>query len=590
MNYMRIKHTFLIILLSGLSLTFVWSQQFNRVLAGPLANTPGDSRSVNWVDVNQDGYMDCLITNGASIGQNNALYINNGAGNFTLVTGDPIVNDGEPSVGATCADADNDGDIDCFAVNWYNVDNMYFLNEGDGDFSRNTAPIIANDNGYSETASWGDYDQDGLVDLYVTNSAGLRKNFLYHNDGDTAFTKIITGAAVNDAFDSRCVNWTDIDLDGDLDLFVTNETNQNENLYRNDGAGTFTALTTGALLNDGGNTMSSSWGDIDNDGDLDVFLANSGGYSGIFRNDGNFLFVKLVSDTTAKILASSFSSAWSDVDNDADLDLFVTNAFNSAYKWNNFLYFNDGSGNFTRADANEPPAADSAWSYGCAFADYDNDGFEDLVVATCKFASVDEPELVYKNNANSNHWITFSLHGTISNESAIGTKIFVSAIIGGDTVNQMREISAQSSYCGQNDIRAHFGLADADSFMFVAIQWPSGIEEIYGNLPVDTFIHIVEGQGVLGIPSGSSDVAAAFSLFPCPAGSFCTLRKNTGSFEKDATVSVFNQLGQCLKTIEPAPGLQTVELMSGETRFASGVYFVRIVTGINTVTLKMIVE
>ena len=252
----------------------MYAQSFTKVLSGPMVSTPGDSRSVNWVDVNNDGFLDCMITNGPNGGQNNTLFFNNGNGGFNSLTGDSIVLDNKPSDGAAWADTDNDGDEDCFVVNWYGANNLFYKNNGSGGFVKINSGALVTDGGFSETASWGDYDNDGLVDLYVTNSAGTLQNFLYKNMGISGFLKVVGGDVVTDAFQSRSVNWTDMDLDGDLDLFVTNEGGQNENVYRNDGNGVFNRIFTGTLVNGGGNTMSSSWGDYDNDGDLDVFLAN----------------------------------------------------------------------------------------------------------------------------------------------------------------------------------------------------------------------------------------------------------------------------------------------------------------------------
>ncbi len=434
-----------------MSVSLVKSQQFTKILTGSFVNTIGDSRSVNWIDLNKDGWMDCMITNGPFGGQNNFLYINSGSGTFTAVLSDTIVKDGKPSDGATWADADNDGDVDAFVVNYYDVNNLFYLNDGNGNFTQQSTGSLCNDGGYSETASWGDYDNDGLLDLYVANSSGNLKNFLYHNTGSSTFAKINTGSVVNNTHSSRCVNWTDIDLDGDVDLFVTNESNENEDIYENTGNGSFVLHSSGPLLNDGRFTMSGSWADIDNDGDLDVFLANDQAPNSLFRNDGNFVFTKLLNDTVSKGSGHAFSSAWSDIDNDGDLDLFVTYAFAGSSLQQNRLYLNDGAGSFTRIQ--DVVTADSSWSYGCAFADYDNDGFEDLAVATVRFSGVDPSDFLYHNNGNGNHWLTLACTGTLSNRSAIGTKVKVKSILNGSSVWQMRELSAQSSYCGQNDPR-----------------------------------------------------------------------------------------------------------------------------------------
>lgn len=466
---------------------------FSKVLNSPVVNTPGDSRAVNWVDVDGDKDYDLFITNGPEAGENNLLYINNGTGAFAVVSGDPIVSDNKPSDGATWGDYDNDGDEDCFVANWYGINNLLYKNFGNGSFEQITTGAIVNDGGFSETASWGDYDGDGWLDLYVTNSSGNYRNFLYRNNGDGTFQKITSGSPVTDGFASRSVNWTDFNNDGEMDLFVTNEGVQNENLYRNNGDGSFTKLSGGPLLTAGSKTMSSSWGDYDNDGDLDVFLANDQANDGLYRNDGNETFVKITDDPVSTSGGNSFSSQWADVDNDGDLDLFVTNSFWGG-PWKNFLFFNNGNGTFTK-DITELPAIDEGWSYGCAFGDMDGDGDLDLAVATCLNAV--QTDYLYENHSsdNGNRWIQTKLRGTTSNRSAIGAKVWATALINGETVTQLQEISAQSGHCGQNQAAAHFGLADADSVAIV-VHWPSGLIESFAGLSLNMCHNLVEGQGV----------------------------------------------------------------------------------------------
>jgi len=147
-------------------------QTFTRITEGSLVNDGGASRSVNWVDVNNDGYCDLFVSNGLEAGEDNFLYINNGPdSNFTFqkVSGDPIVESRSRSDGSSWADIDNDGDIDAFVVNWYNDDNLMYWNNGNGTFEQELGDISVNDAGYSETCCWGDIDNDGDVDLYVTS-------------------------------------------------------------------------------------------------------------------------------------------------------------------------------------------------------------------------------------------------------------------------------------------------------------------------------------------------------------------------------------------------------------------------------------
>lgn len=517
------------------------AQYFSADSNTVITSNAGDSRSVNWVNVNNDIWTDLMITNGPSGGQNNFLYINiNGV--FSLVTTDPIVSDFTPSDGATWGDMDNDGDIDAFVVNWYNVNNLMYLNDGNGSFTELTTGQPVNDQGYSETASWGDYDNDGLLDLYVTNSAGNLRNFLYQNQGNGVFQKITTGSLVTDQHTSRCVNWTDMDNDNDLDLFIANENNQNENIYRNDGAGVFTKITVGALVNDQSSTMSASWGDIDNDGDLDCFLANNGDNNALFRNDGNMNFTKLVNDTVSKCGGHSFSSAWSDIDNDGDIDLYVTNAFGLSL-YNNYLFINDGSGNFTRVQ--DASVSGLHWSYGCAFSDYDNDGYEDLAVATCRYNNIDRNDLLFRNSGFGNNFLSVKLIGFTSNKSAIGAKIRVHAIINGQSVWQMREISAQSSYCGQNDMRVTFGLGNAVSADTIYIEWPSGLREYYVNQQAQQFYTFTEGQGTTGVNETEENI---FQVFPNPSAGLLKIRSHSLLNAGDE-IRISNTLNQCLHSV-----------------------------------------
>jgi hypothetical protein len=445
---------------------------FRKITTGPHTTTLSDSRSVSFVDVNDDGLDDLFITNGPEAGAKNLLYLSQGGGRFSAVTTGDIVSNADAFDGATFADADNDGDLDAYAVTWYGHKNYLYFGNGDGTFTYlpNAAPSLVLT--HSETTSWGDYDNDGLVDLYVTNSGGTKKNLLFHNDGGGAFTPGTAGAPVTDVHTSRSVNWTDFDNDNDLDLFVSNEGTQPDDLYRNDG-GTFTPLAMGGSRS----SMSSSWGDVDNDGDLDLFVANSLFFSQqnnqFFLNDGDGTFTEVTTGPLVTDGGSSYGSNFGDYDNDGDLDLVVANGFLNG-QIVNFLYQNDGHGNFTR-DLQSIENLNTPCSYGVAWGDADNDGFLDLGIATCKNSgtSPPPPNLFYLNDGNCHNWLKIKPEGTLSNRSAIGAKVWVTATIGGQTVTQLREISAQSGHCGQNSLTAHFGLGDAQSVTEVRVQFPS---------------------------------------------------------------------------------------------------------------------
>ncbi len=588
---MKQKSTLLITAICLLLQVIGKAQNFSKVTTGPVVTSPGDSRSVNWVDLNNDDLPDLMITNGPAGGQNNFLYLNDGQGGFIAVTNDTIVNDSKPSDGATWADTDNDGDLDCFVANWYNSIGLYYTGNGNGTFTYQPGVGLTNGITYSETAAWGDYDRDGYVDLYVARSGGTvatNRNFLFHNNAGNSFTKITSGTPTTDAAISRSVNWTDIDGDGDLDLFVTNEgsSNNNEHMYRNDSAGQFVKLTAGPLLNDGKSTMSSSWGDFDNDGDLDVFLANDNSTNGLFRNDGNFVFNKLSSDTVSTTPSNSFSSAWADVDNDGDLDLFVTNAFAASAKLTCFFYLNNGNSTFSRV-ANHTLVQDSGWTYGCAFADYDKDGFQDLAVATCRYQGVDAVDYLYHNQGNTNNWISIKLIGSQSNRSAIGSKIRVKANINGSPVWQLREISAQSSYCGQNELRGHFGLGTASIIDSLKIEWPSGLITYFDSVSINQFITITEGQG-LAIES-TAKLYNELQCYPNPVNEKITIRTRDLNLQPGDELVFQNSSGDTLSRINIQTSVKEITVdLKQQGMQTKGIYYVTHISNSKKITKKIL--
>ncbi|MBX2875288.1 MAG: CRTAC1 family protein [Saprospiraceae bacterium] len=472
-----------------------WAQaHFTKVEQGTVVEKPSDSRSVNFVDVNNDGWEDLFISNGPSSGQHNFLYINQGDGTFTSLTDDPIVQDGAKSDGATFADVDNDGDLDAYVVTWYGQQNYFYRNQGDGSFLLDKDPVLTTKGTYSETASWGDVNNDGWLDLFLTNSEGKNKqNQLFLNQNGNHFQSTETPANQTKTL-SRSVNWIDINKDGKSDLFITNEGKSPNELYLNSGKAPFFLpeqqeiwgeLPTGS--------MSASWGDVDNDGDLDLFLANAGYYQEInnqlLLNDGKGNFTQKRGSTLSQDGGCSYGSAFGDFDNDGDLDLIVANGFCKS-KLENWLYQNDGKGNFTRLPTALPNMA-SHCSFGLAWGDINNDGFLDLAIANCQNGKNQAQPVndLYLNNGNTNHWLKIKLEGTASNRSAIGATVRV-LTKGGKW--QMRHINTQSGYCGQNSLIAHFGLGSSKKVRKIEIIWPSGKRTSMRNQKANQQLDLVE--------------------------------------------------------------------------------------------------
>ncbi|MBI5726441.1 MAG: VCBS repeat-containing protein [Ignavibacteriales bacterium] len=562
------------------------AQIFEKIVTGSPVTDAGDSRAVTWIDYDNDGDLDLFVTNGPRLGENNFFYENLGNGDFLKRTDVVITKDKAPSDGATWGDYNNDGYPDLYVANWWGVKGLFYKNNGDKTFTQLTNAAPALDPSYSETASWGDYNRDGFLDLYVCNSAGTKKNNLYKNNGDGSFTKITSGTPVTDAKSSRNVDWVDYNADGFPDLFVANENGEHENLYKNNGDGTFTTASIPSLTNNFGNSASSNWEDIDNDGDLDVFIANYENQKNyLLVNDGINVFTK--STAFNNEISNSFCSTFGDIDNDGDLDLFVTNAFTGTDKTVNFLYINNGHGSYIR-DTAEIVSKDLGWTYGAAFGDYDGDGDLDLFAARCFQAT--ENNSLYKNNGNGNHWLQINLQGVKSNKSAIGAVVKVKALINGSPVWQQRRVTGQNGYCSQN-LRLHFGLAASTVVDSIVIHWPSGIMQSQTALLVDTILTIKEDTTLTGTSQRKNIPDKSFQLqqnYPNPFNPE-TVINYTIPNESFVSLKVYNVTGKQVATLVQnlqKPGSYAVSFTAAG--LASGVYIYTLRTQIGVLSNKML--
>ncbi len=462
---------------------------FTKVDNSPLITDSKDNWASAFGDYDNDGFVDLFVPN-YDLDQLNELYHNNGDGTFTKVTsGNPIVTDLAPSTSGVWGDYDNDGDLDLYVSNNIGYNNFLYRNEGSGNFTSIQNDPIVNYNGYSHGATWADYDNDGYVDMFITDYFPTRFNKLYHNNGDGTFEEVTNSPLVVGASFSVSSTWGDYDNDGDQDLFVANTSDENNYLYKNEGSGQFTQITTGDIVNDGGKSVGASWGDYDNDMDLDLFVANSGGQTNfLYQNNGDGTFTKVTTGVVVTTAGNSHGSSWGDTDNDGDLDLLVSNDADE----DNTFYTNNGDGTFTLAT--NSATQDAGRSFGLALGDIDNDLDLDLFVANHD----DEANLFYKNNNStcaSKACIT--LVGTNTNASAFGTKIKVLTTVNGVQQWQMRELSSLTGggTGGQNDLKTLIGLGEATQMDSMIIEWASGIVQVFGTTQVDTCFVITEDFG-----------------------------------------------------------------------------------------------
>ena len=476
--------------------TLAVDSTFTKITVGPGSGS-GKSYGAAWGDYNNDGFIDLFVANVGADGSSPArqfLYHNNTNGTFALVTNGPVATVQSPGRGAAWGDYDNDGNLDLFLGN-LDAPNKLFHNKGAGSFEENSAPSFVSDVISAPGMTWVDYDTDGYLDLFRTALFDSLQR-LHHNNHDGTFTQIKQGAFLTSPGTYISSAWGDYNNDGRPDLFLPNvvEADALPNyLYQNDGSGKFTRV--GARVLDGNfNSTAAVWGDYDNDGDLDLFVAcafNAGQESRpnlFYRNDGNGTFTSITSlpaNDPEYEGGASHGCNWGDYDNDGWLDLFVANNVGQ----NDFLYHNNGNGTFTKITSGSL-VNDAASSWAAAWGDYDNDGFLDLFVST----PVGE-NLLYRNNGNSNHWLKFRLIGTRSNRAAIGAKVRVRATINGQAFWQMREVPGGEGTMGQNSLHVHFGLGNATNADLVRIEWPSGTVQELTNVPAQQFLTVTEPGG-----------------------------------------------------------------------------------------------
>ncbi|MDP7235833.1 MAG: VCBS repeat-containing protein, partial [Candidatus Latescibacteria bacterium] len=256
----------------------VFSQPFTDIAASVGVADAGPGRGVAWGDADQDGDLDLYL---ARSGETNRLYRNNGNGTFTDVGGAAGVDNNDEGRSVAWGDYDNDGHLDLYLVN--DGPNRLFRNQGDGTFEEISSAAGVSDSGKGQAVAWGDYDNDGDLDLYVSNGRGGiglggAPSRLYRNNGNGTFTDVAGSARVDDDGDGRGVAWADYDNDGDLDLYLANSGPDMARLepdvvFHNNGDGTFSEVTELIGVDNLGKGHGVTFADYDGDGDVDVVMA-----------------------------------------------------------------------------------------------------------------------------------------------------------------------------------------------------------------------------------------------------------------------------------------------------------------------------
>jgi len=490
-------------------------------------------------DYNNDGLLDIFFTNGAAIPSLeksspeywNRLFRNNGDGTFTDVTEKAGLKGIGYSMGAAAGDYDNDGFVDLYVTGFNR--NQLFHNNGDGTFTDVTekagvAGLVPKlGKAWSVAAGWFDYNNDGLLDLFVVNYLNYTiatatpcvqqghpaycspvdfvgtPNILYRNNGDGTFTDVSEPSHISQYVGKGMgLAFADYDNDGFTDIFVSNDTFENF-LLHNNGDGTFTnvALLAGVAYNAFGNAiagMGVDFKDIDNDGKPDIFeTAMFGEGFPLYRNQGDGQFQDVAAAQGLTVFTGR-STAWGvgvfDFDNDGNKDLFTANSdildnsmelAHRPFALPNSVFRNLGRLKFEDASSKAGPSFQlPAPHRGAAFGDLNNDGNIDAVVTVLN----GPPEIWMNRSSNKNHWIILKLVGVKCNRDGLGTKIKVTTSL--DT--QYNQVFTANSYNSSSDKRVHFGLGSAAVVETIELTWPSGVRQIVKNVKADQILAITE--------------------------------------------------------------------------------------------------
>jgi len=410
------KFILLLSLLLLLCPIFVFGQvTFTDVAPSMGVNDGGNAQGVVFLDVNNDGLLDIYLVNN---GQPNRLWINSAGTSYTESAAAWNVNYTGAGRGCSAADFNNDGFIDIMVGNWQNLIILYKNNATS--FTNYADSAGVNFMCWGGSINWLDYNSDGKVDATVGNDGvPYHYNYLFRNDNLLSFTNVAYTSGITDSASTLCIASGDYDNDGDIDIFYGNQTNIPGNgtsfLYQNNGNGTFTNVTVSAGMVNPSYSWAADWGDYDNDGDLDLFVGNTNGLNQLFKNNGNGTFTDVATSVGITNTSSVFSCGWGDYDNDGDLDLYVAKGMNQTDR----LYQNN-SGTFTDV-ASTVGMVDTRHSSAISWGDFNNDGFLDLYLNN----NGTQNRLFKSNAGNSNKWIVLWLQGVQSNRSAIGARVTI---------------------------------------------------------------------------------------------------------------------------------------------------------------------
>ncbi len=464
----------------------------------------------SWIDIDNDGDEDLFLTNrkpGISP-RKNKLFINEN-GKFKPVTKGILVEDPGYWFGLSWGDYNNDGLKDLLVAGFPGA---LYKNLGDGNFEKIRGNVFDDPTFAGICVAWGDFNLDGHLDFILTrpewiqgppNSGQPASPKLMINSGPPSYSfsqwqGIKLGPKEKDTYMQPILS--DYDDDGDLDIFIGMGSGAPkpdvmfQNLMKEKGSLDFKAITGKVISDDPIEGNQWCFEDIDNDGDLDAFVTNWANMvdnkaiprpNNLYLNN-NGVYQKITKGEIVEDLDLSSTASWGDYDNDGDLDLVVVSDSTYSLRY----YENNGKGEFSHKNVGVLNTITKHQS-GISTGDYDNDGDLDLFIPGPGMNN----SLLKNELDNGHHWLKLDLVGTSSNKSAIGAKIWLKAIIDGKEVTQRREVSGANTFFGMNSLIQHFGLGNASSIKELKIIWPTGKKELFKVDKLNALQKIIEGKG-----------------------------------------------------------------------------------------------
>ena len=592
-------NTLLVIMIFTWSMSFGYCQSFEIVQDFEIQN---DLRSVNGVsvaDYDLDGDLDLFLVAATIFDENDPLtwsrlMRNDGEQGFSdvtlaaeLINYEALHNKGMvmgSKMGASWGDYNNDGYPDIFLTN-FGLDELW-RNDGNGKFTNVTksSGVQGCQFCYSTTGLWWDYDLDGDLDLFVCD--WIRENRFYRNDGDGTFADITMQSGLGDDRNSFSALPIDINYDGLVDLYVANDAQEN-GLFLNNGDGTFSDWARPYGLDNDGNGMGMDVCDYNNDGRFDIYVTN------IFSFEPNVFFVNngdgLFSNESISLGIDDTGWGWGvrffDADHDLDEDLYAVNGYTSdvAKDDRNTFFLNDEDG-FKNLSA-ELGVDNINYGMGLEVFDYDGDGDFDMIVG-----NRDAPSSLYKNTSFessniANNWLQITLEGTVSNRNAFGSKIKITC--GGR--DYYRYYTGMNLF-GQSIKSNHFGLSNHTVVDQVEVTWPDGSIEIFTNVEANQVIHIKENIDKKIINEIAEKTISSVEIFPNPFSDKLIVEFNKVDFSffelkilDSSGREVFN------KSIKQG-GKTNFELhFNDDANLSPGVYFYTLITD-NTFNTGKIIQ